>query len=406
MQAQIWDGARRDLMPWMGDMHVEALTAYHAFGAGKAVRDSLRAVRELGPDPVPPLTESPMAGLRNVWKGDDLNGISSYTAWWAVALHDYWRYTGDMAFVKEMAPGLPAILRRVAGRVDADGRWTPPSKDWGANFIDWSNLTYDEEQATMQVLGILALDRGADLLDRAGMAKEAGEFRPPAGKMKTYLRDRLVDSGRGVIVSPRHHANALAIDGGLFDAQLSRSLFHGAVAKPMDVFFTPWWRYYDLAAASAVGETQWGLDEIRSTWGGMLDAGATTFWESFDRSYLKAKDPHAVTLTTETIQGYGGYRTSLCHGWSSGPAVWLHTSVLGVTPLADGFARFRFAPALGDLAWAEGVIPTPKGAIKVRVERKGAGVAGRVELPEGVEGETLIPGLELKGPGVRIFERS
>ena len=31
---------------------------------------------------------------------------------------------------------------------------------------------------------------------------------------------------------------------------------------------------------------------------------------------------------------YGGYETSLCHGWSAGPAVWLHTAVLGVRPVS------------------------------------------------------------------------
>ena len=41
---------------------------------------------------------------------------------------------------------------------------------------------------------------------------------------------------------------------------------------------------------------------------------------------------------------------------------------LGVTPAEPGYTTARVAPNLGDLAWAEGKVPTPHGLISARVE--------------------------------------
>ena len=58
-------------------------------------------------------------------------------------------------------------------------------------------------------------------------------------------------------------------------------------------------------------------------------------------------------------------RPSLDHGWSSGAAPALTTQVLGVKPVAPGFAKFTVTPHPGDLEWAKGDIPTPHGTIHV-----------------------------------------
>ena len=61
---------------------------------------------------------------------------------------------------------------------------------------------------------------------------------------------------------------------------------------------------------------------------------------------------------------YVGFRHSLCHGWASGPTAWLSEYVLGCRPLAPGCTRLLVSPQLGDLTWAEGAFPTPRGPVK------------------------------------------
>ena len=59
--------------------------------------------------------------------------------------------------------------------------------------------------------------------------------------------------------------------------------------------------------------------------------------------------------------------------------------VLGVTVLEPGCAAVRIAPQLGDLQWAEGTFPTPKGVIKLLHEKGADGkVVSKIDAPEGV----------------------
>jgi hypothetical protein len=62
--------------------------------------------------------------------------------------------------------------------------------------------------------------------------------------------------------------------------------------------------------------------------------------------------------------------------------------VLGVQPAEPGFASIRFSPCLGDLDWAEGMIPTPLGEIRVRLEKRRRGRPGAwLAAPAGVKVE-------------------
>jgi len=111
----------------------------------------------------------------------------------------------------------------------------------------------------------------------------------------------------------------------------------------------------------------------------------TTLWEAFDPAWL-GNDPHAVSVIGAEHARYGGYETSLCHGWSAGPAAWLPAAVLGVQPAAAGFAAVTFAPCLGDLSWAEGTIPTPRGPIQVALRRIATGQQeAHITIPQGID---------------------
>ena len=101
-------------------------------------------------------------------------------------------------------------------------------------------------------------------------------------------------------------------------------------------------------------------------------------------------DPHGAAMAREDGKGYGGHRISQSHGWGAGPTYYLMTGVLGIKPLEPGYARFSFEPNLGDLDWAEGCIPTPKGEIHVRLERRGAETRTKIDIPEGLEMVTAV----------------
>lgn len=136
------------------------------------------------------------------------------------------------------------------------------------------------------------------------------------------------------------------------------------------------------------------LDIISDFWGSMLRLGATTFWEDFDHANADKASP----IDTFTPAGkydihadggkycYVGLRLSLCHGWASGPTPWLTANVLGIRPMEPGCATIEIAPDLGNLEWAKGSFPTPKGPVTVSVTRGSDGKAkAKVVAPKGIK---------------------
>ncbi len=88
---------------------------------------------------------------------------------------------------------------------------------------------------------------------------------------------------------------------------------------------------------------------------------------------------------------YSGELTGLVHSSSVTPAWTLSRHVLGILP-APGFARCRIAPpAVADLRWARGVLPSARGPIGVRWQRRDAALTVQVDLSDGLETEVVLP---------------
>jgi hypothetical protein len=130
---------------------------------------------------------------------------------------------------------------------------------------------------------------------------------------------------------------------------------------------SPFWSYYALLALLENGYPQQALEYIRLCWGLMLEFGATSCWEMWDR------------------------HSSLCHGWSGAPAMILPAYVLGVQPLEPGFAEFSVSPRIGDLDRAAGQIPTPEGPVTVQWHREEEQFSCTVVVPTGTRGQFRWP---------------
>ena len=88
-------------------------------------------------------------------------------------------------------------------------------------------------------------------------------------------------------------------------------------------------------------------------------------------------------LTTWAEQDIA-YSRSDCHARAS-PNVEFFRTVLGVDSAAPGFAKVRIRPHSGKLERASGIIPHPKGLIKVEVTKVAGRPVVKCELPPGVE---------------------
>ena len=358
MQEYLWDGIKRDRLVWIGDMHTEVNTILAAFGYNDIVPRSLDVVRD----------ETPV--------GQWMNGISSYSIWWLMIHCDWYRAFGDMAYLEEQREYLKGLMKILASLVDEDGVEQMP----GMRFIDWPTNADDvAKHAGLQGLLKIALGNGAYLLRELGEEADAAECEMAAERMKKHAP----------APTTAKQAAALLSLSGLVDAkEINEKILVPGGGHGYSTFYG----YYILAAKALAGDHAGALRDMKEYWGGMLDMGATTFWEDFDLNWMEnaARIDEVVPEGKVDIHGdYGNYcyvkfRHSLCHGWASGPCPYLSNYVLGVKNLAPG--KYEVKPDLAWLDWAKGTYPTPKGQIKVWAFKDAEGkTVVNVEAPAGIE---------------------
>lgn len=362
-QDYLWDGIKRDRLVWMGDTHPETRAILSVFGGASVLPESLDyAIATTAPDK---------------W----MNTMPNYTLWFLRNVRDWYGYTGDAAWVKARGPYLKATVEHVLANVRGDAAAYDGGKG-SRVFLDWpTEHNRPAVKAGTRGLLAIALDDAATLMDLAGEAALAAKCRATAAQVRTEKPDP----------AGAKSAAALLALGGLRDA---KEMYRDVLGKDGHEKVSTFYGYYMLEAMSAAGENQRALDTVRDYWGGMLDAGATSFWEDFKLSWTNncfRIDEYPVPGKIDIHGNYGefcyrGFRHSLCHAWSSGPAAWCINHVLGIEALDAGCAMVRVKPFLGDLSWAEGALPTPKGPVKVRVDKKPDGTLDvKIDAPAGVK---------------------
>ena len=362
-QNYIWDGIKRDRLVWMGDVHPETMVVLNVFGAADVLPESLDYMAA---------TTDP----KNEW----MNCMGPYTLWWVRNVAEWYRFTGDKAYIERHHRYLVDTLNRLATFV------TPSNTFEGVRrpFLDWP--TEHNRPAVfsgMQALAALTFDDGmlvADALGDVGLAQVCRNAGQRLRKQTTL---------------DAHGAKSAAAMLALAGLREPREMFADCLGRGAHRGVSTFYGYYMLEAMSAAGEDQRALDTVRDFWGGMLDMGATTFWEDFNLDWTNGcfRIDEMPVAGKKDIHGdfgefcYSGFRHSLCHGWSGGPAAWCIRHVLGIRALEPGCRRIEVRPFLGDLDWAEGAMALPDGrSIKVRVGKSADGyLKTTIDAPDGIE---------------------
>lgn len=360
MQEYLWDGIKRDRLVWLGDMHPEVMSVNTVFGYDEVVPKSLDLIRDATPVPH--------------W----MNGISSYSLWWVIIHRAWYYYHGNTAYLLEQRAYLTQLVNHLLTKIDEKGQ----EQLDGNRFLDWpSSGNPQGVNAGLQALMTITMDCGQELftiLEDAGMAAKCKEA---AKRLRKY--------------KPAHNNSkqgaALMALADLMDA---RKANQEVLSVGGSENFSTFYGYYMLSAMAKAGDYTGALNRIREYWGGMLDLGATTFWEDFDVEWLHNAgriDELVPEGKVDVHRSYGNYcykyfRHSLCHGWASGPTSWLSEYVLGVQVVEPGCKVVRIKPNLGDLQWVEGTFPTPYGLITIRHEKQSGGsIKSSINAPDEIK---------------------
>lgn len=176
--------------------------------------------------------------------------------------------------------------------------------------------------------------------------------------MRANLDALAWDEGRGLYrVNPdatpafSRQPNIYAVVFAVADAAKARRIGAELAKDALPPVGTPYVRGWELVALSRTGFHAAFFDGLEKTFGAMLDAGATTYWEGFD----------AAETGNARYAFYGRpWGKRLCHAWSVWPAFLFVSEAMGVRPTADGWAAYEAKPVPG----AEGMratVPTPRG---------------------------------------------
>ncbi len=341
------DGIKRDRWVWSGDAYQSALMNYYSFFDLPVTRRTITALR--GKEP--PETH--------------LNLIMDYTFYWFIGLEDYLLYTGDFAFIKAQFPNMVSLLEFCLGRTNQDGLLAQKPGDWV--FIDWADLDNRGEVSTEQILFCRSLEVMAGFAGQLAETGLAARYAGLARQLKQRIFEIFWDSTNHYLRHNRYqgklssgfipHPNLFALMlGYLDDEQTKFVLAYLLDDKKTKKITTPYMRFYELAALGQYGQQAPVVSPILDYWGGMLDNGATTFWETFNPDERGA----------EHYAMYGRpFGKSLCHSWGASPIYLIGKYLLGVRPLKNGYSEYCIEPDRGGLDWIEGSVPTPDGDIGV-----------------------------------------
>ena len=359
MQEYIWDGIKRDRLIWLGDMHPETSTISYVFGEDESVYSSLDlAVKQY---PLP----------------NYFNGMSAYSMWYLIMQYDWYMHFGNIDFLRKHGDYIKGLVDLIDTKVDAEGN----DELGGGRFLDWPRSPNEKGvHSGYRALIVWAMNDAAKLCRILGDEPQAKKAEAIAAR----LNKKIMPSNN------LKQAEGLMAIAGLKSAEdAAKAILEGGPKG-----FSTFYGYYMLQALAMDGKYAEALDIISKFWGGMLDLGATTFWEDFNLDWVDnvGRIDEFVPAGKKDIHGdfgaycYPGFRHSFCHGWASGPTAWMSQHVLGIEPLEPGCRKVSVKPHLGNLEWAEGTYPTPMGNIYVKHVRQADGsVKSIIKAPKGVK---------------------
>jgi hypothetical protein len=371
-------------LSYVGDTRIEALVSLYVSGDARLMKKSIRSFDNSR-------NANGLTGSRYPDSRHQL--IPPFSLVWISMVHDYWRLVDDREFVEESLDGVREVLRYFKNHSDPEtGSYT--GRQWW-NYVDWkpewgrdpvanhSGVPPRDADGVSSILNLMyvyTLQHARDLYADFGYIEEAAKCDELANRIRRFTLESCWDETRGLIAdtsekeSFSQHANSYFILTAEENApellSVARRMLEGADLAQATLYFS----FYTHKALISAGLGNEYLDQL-GMWEELLDQGLTSL-------------PETPTPTTRSDS----------HAWGAHPILNMLATICGIEPGEPGFKSVRVAPQLGELEYAQGVVPHPKGLISVDLRRNGEeGVEGSVTLPR-----TLTGVFEWKGQTQRL----
>ena len=319
------DGIKRDRWVWGGDLYQSILMNRFGFFDVQTAKRSLTALFGCGKN-----------GFYQ-----HINNINSYSLLLLVALAEYYDQTCDLAFLRHIWPRAEGLAEFCISRLNEDLFMVGYPEDWV--FVDWSDTNSSEGALSFnQILLCAALRSAARVAASIGESESENRYRHLAGKIFENIQKKLWCEQTGCFAyslvggklnkTVMKQANAMAVLFGIADARQQRLILQNVLLNDsVPKIKTPYMMFFELAALAKAGEKQLVYRRMMQYWGGMADAGVTTFWETYD----------PAETGPERYAMYGRkYGKSLCHAWGAAPLYIVGELLVGLH-VREGKIYFR-----------------------------------------------------------------
>ena len=304
MQEVFEDGPKRDQRLWVGDFRLQALTNYVSFRNYDLVK---RCLYLFGGSRFPDGRVSACLFTRPTVEADDTY-LMDYSLMYVVSLEEYLQETGDEEALNDLydiAMQQIEYAMRQCGSDDIVNEQVV--KD---TFIDWGDDM--EKTACAQGVLIVALRYARRLARRRNDWSQANWLLQRHDALRKAAYQRFWKEEKGCFVSNGQISEASQIWMVLADVvepeKAEKAMRKALTLQEGPGIQTPYLYHYYVMALLRSGLREEAITHLKEYWGGMLDAGADTFWECWD-----GKDPDRSPYGGSVVNSY-------CHAWSCTPA--------------------------------------------------------------------------------------
>jgi alpha-L-rhamnosidase len=298
-------------------------------------------------------------GIMAVVPGHFMQEIADFSLQWPMQLMEYYRYSGDLMFLREMYPYAEQLLDYFRRYERQDGLLHEVMDKW--NLVDWPQELRDGYDFELS----RPIGQGCHNVVNAfylGCMRAVGEIRHELGVVREDRLPELIRSFQAAFYDKQNrlfidaensdhhalHSNVLPLLFDLAPAEAEASIVDLIRTKRFScgVYFS----YFVLKALASVGEHELMYELMSSedehSWGNMLKEGATTCFEAWGKDQK--------------------WNTSLCHPWASAPVPMLIEEIIGLKPAKPGWSEIAFQPKLPD-EWSACLLEfqVPSGTVRV-----------------------------------------
>ncbi len=260
--------------------------------------------------------------------------------------------------------------------------------DWPHNKIEDDGFVYTDFNAVVNALYYRTLLRLADIAralaneDAAGYAQNTGRyaadaalFRTEAAETRSAFRKAFYDAETGLVrdgIDTDHtalHSNMMAIICGLLEENEIAAVADYVESRGLmcSIFGAHNFLESLYAAGRGGAALKFMTNDSMRGWYNGLRLGTTITLEAWDDSFKPNQDWNHIA------------------GAAPGNAI--PFGLMGVRPVEPGFSRVEIRPQPGNLEWAEMKLPTIRGSIEIRIDKK----VLKITIPANMTADIWLP---------------